>query len=214
MNALVMYDHQTRTLWSQFLGRGVQGPLKDLVLEFVPVSHTTWEGWRDLNPDTLVLDKGGRYQYDSYDSYYNNRSAGVMGEFRSDDRVGRKDLVVGVAVEQDTKAYPLRYLGKMPVVNDSLGGRDVLVVFDRATGTALAYDRRLDGRTLTFELATDGPDPRPILVDRETSTRWLALTGGAIEGELKGRVLERTPSHISFWFAWKDWNPDTEVFHG
>ena len=27
MNALVMYDHQTDTLWSQFLGEGVKGPL-------------------------------------------------------------------------------------------------------------------------------------------------------------------------------------------
>jgi hypothetical protein len=27
MNALVMYDHQTNTLWSQFLIQGVKGPL-------------------------------------------------------------------------------------------------------------------------------------------------------------------------------------------
>ena len=37
MNALVMYDHQTDTLWSQFLSRGgVKGPLAGARLEIVP----------------------------------------------------------------------------------------------------------------------------------------------------------------------------------
>ena len=42
MNALVMYDHQTDTLWSQFLSRGVKGPLADSELEIVPAVQTTW----------------------------------------------------------------------------------------------------------------------------------------------------------------------------
>ena len=70
MNALVMYDHQTRTLWSQFLGRGVKGPLSGKKLVVLPVTQTTWSLWRDLHPDTLVLDKGGRYGGDPYSSYY------------------------------------------------------------------------------------------------------------------------------------------------
>ena len=38
MNALVMYDHQTRTLWSQFLRKGVEGELKDVELDVIPVT--------------------------------------------------------------------------------------------------------------------------------------------------------------------------------
>ncbi len=41
MNALVMYDHQTRTLWSQFLRKGVSGVLTGTELEVVPVTQTT-----------------------------------------------------------------------------------------------------------------------------------------------------------------------------
>ena len=41
MNALVMYDHQTDTLWSQFLSRGVKGPLENTLLEVVPALQTT-----------------------------------------------------------------------------------------------------------------------------------------------------------------------------
>ena len=79
MNALVMYDHQTNTLWSQFLGKGVKGELAGTELEVIPVTQTTWAAWRELHPDTLVLDKNGRYQSDSYASYYANGRAGVIG---------------------------------------------------------------------------------------------------------------------------------------
>ena len=36
MNAVVLYDHQTETLWSQFLAEGVQGPLTGVRMELLP----------------------------------------------------------------------------------------------------------------------------------------------------------------------------------
>ena len=57
MNALVMYDHQTRTLWSQFLRKGVKGPLAGVELEVIPVTQTTWSAWKELHPDTVALRK-------------------------------------------------------------------------------------------------------------------------------------------------------------
>ncbi len=212
MNALVMYDHQTRTLWSQFLGSGVQGDLAGTELEFVPVTHTTWAAWKEAHPDTKVLDKGGRYRRDSYTSYYGSGSAGVLGEATKDDRLDRKDLVVRIDLDGNAKAYPFEELLRQPVINDMVGGRDIFIYMDRATETALAYSRVVDGRMLTFRLQNAGSGPQARLADDETGSSWIALTGVAIEGPLKGQVLERAPSHLSFWFAWKDWNPDTELY--
>ena len=212
MNALVMYDHQTRTLWSQFLGKGVKGPLAGVELEFVPVTQTTWQLWRELHADTKVLDKKGRYQSDSYSGYYTGRSAGVLGESRQDKRLDRKDLVVGVDIGGRAKVYPLSALAPAPSLNDSVAGRELLVFFESSTGTALVYDRNVDGRALTFQVEEGYTGAQSILVDGETGIRWLALTGTAVEGELRGKSLSRLPSHLSFWFAWKDWHPDTEVY--
>jgi hypothetical protein len=135
---------------------------------------------------------------------------GVLGETRSDDRLDRKTLVVGVAPGGSTKAYPLELLSGMPVVNDSLGGGDVLVYLE--SETALVYDRTVEGRALTFSMAEDGQGAFAVLVDAETGSWWVALTGKAIDGPLKETILKRALSHLSFWFAWKDWNPDTEVY--
>ena len=214
MNALVMYDHQTNTLWSQFLRRGVRGELSGTELEVIPVTQTTWAGWRDLHPDTLMLNTNGRYQSDSYDGYYRNGSAGVIGESNSDDRLKRKDLVVGVDFDGATKAYPFDALEKGPTVNDFLGDESLLVFFDNKTDTALVYDRSVDGRALTFSVDGDADGIRTILIDEETGSRWMAFTGLAIDGELKGKRLDRLLSHLSFWFAWTDWNPQTELYTG
>ncbi len=212
MNVLVMYDHQTRTLWSQFLHRGVEGELEGVGLDVIPVTQTTWGAWKELHPDTKFLDM---LMADPYDQYYaDNNRPGVIGERNTDDRLATKDLVVGVNFDGTPKAYPLDELELQPVLNDSAGGRDALVYLDTPSGTALVYDRRVNGRTLTFGVNTDTSGVLTTLVDEETGSRWMAFTGLAVEGELKGQRLERIPSHLSFWFAWTDWNPETELFTG
>ena len=214
MNALVMYDHQTRTLWSQFLGQGVKGPQTGVKLEFVPVTHTQWDSWLETYPETLVLDKRGRYQSDVYDRYYKGGSAGVIGESRSDGRLDRKAMVVGVEAAGQTKAYPFDLLEVQPLVNDSIAGKHILVFMERSTGTALVYERSVDGRVLSFRLYQDGSGAQAFFMDAETGSKWRALTGRAFEGPHTGKTLDRPLSHLSFWFAWKDWNPDTELYDG
>ena len=214
MNALVMYDHQTETLWSQFLGRGVKGTLAGTKLDLLPVTQTTWAAWRELHPDTLVLDKRGGYGGDTYSSYYRDGRAGVIGESHGDGRLGRKDLVLGIVASGSAKAFPFDALEAAGVVNDSVAGAEVLVFFDTGTNTALAFDRNVDGSTLSFRAEGDGDGTQTVLVDDQTGSRWVAFTGKAIEGKMKGTTLTRVPSHLSFWFAWTDWNPDTELYAG
>jgi hypothetical protein len=209
MNALVMYDHQTDSLWSQFLGEAVQGPLEGRRLDVIPALQTSWGAWLGLHPDTTALDKAGGFKRDRYDLYYSLSRAGLQGEWRKDDRLDTKDLVLGLETEGKARAYSFQRLEAEPLVNDRFQGRPVLIVFDAASETGVAYDRSLDGRVLTFRL-DDGRGAT--MVDRETGTRWTAITGEAVEGELAGARLERVPSHYSFWFAWKDYYPETEVY--
>ena len=212
MNALVMYDHQTDTLWSQFLSKGVEGPLKDTNLEVVPATQTTWQAWQELHPNTEVLRKTSSVSTDAYINYYESGRAGVHGQFNPDDRLYAKELVLGVNLDDSPKAYPFSLLTQEQIVNDTIAGEDVLIYFDASTGTALAFDRSPGDRQLTFSIEGEPDGVRTILVDQETSSRWTAFTGSAIDGELKGSKLERLPSHLSFWFAWSDWNPQTEIY--
>ena len=212
MNALVMYDHQTETLWSQFLAEAVEGDLQGTKLKFLPGLQTDWATWVELHPDTLALDKGGRFTRDPYEVYYAVEDAGVIGETRQDDRLYVKEYVIGLERDGMARAYPFSVLNDSPIVNDTFRGDPVLVVFDADSGGGAVFNRDLDGDILTFDLREGSSEESLLIVDRETETVWEALTGEAIEGPLIGSILEQVPTTLSFWFGWKDFYPDTEVY--
>ncbi len=214
MNALVMYDRETDTLWSQFLSRGVKGPLAGTPLEILPSMQTNWETWSELYPDTLVLDKNGRYFSDDYENYYRSGAAGAIGESNPDDRLSRKDVVIGLVQGESVKAYPFRALSVEKVANDYFAGRNLVVTFDPLSETGGVFDRMVDNRTLSFQTLPPVPGDDGVLQmkDRETGTTWDLLTGRAVSGQLAGTGLERLPSHYSFWFAWSDFHPGTELY--
>ncbi len=214
MNGLVMYDDETDTLWSQILGEAVKGPLLGTKLDIVPSTQTTWAAWRELHPDTLVLDKGGGYRSDPYAGYYASGSTGIVSETTKDQRLYVKEYVIGLSLNGRSKAYPFSVLDDLEVVNDTVGFRPVLVVFERRNGTGVIYDRTVSGRALNFQRVSQVDPTQFLLRDRETGTTWTALTGQAIDGELKGQTLTQLPSTYIFWFGWTDYHPDTELFTG
>lgn len=217
MNALVMYDHQTGTLWSHFLGRAVKGPMKGTQLEVIPALQTTWERWKGRHPNTLVLEKRCSFGGGRYSGYFRSGAAGIMGETHTDDRLPVKERVIGVFLDGDAKAYGFRAMEDRPLVNDRVGGRPLLVVFDEPSRTGVVFSREVGDRTLTFEPTGGEPGrdgPGMLMLDRETGTRWDALEGTALSGPLKGEELHRMPSNYAFWFAWKDYHPETGVFEG
>ena len=211
MNAVVMYDHQSNTLWSQFLSRGVKGPLVNQALEIVPAVQTTWQQWLNLHPDTLVLDKRGSYQGDTYEGYYSGGSKGILGEANKDKRLPSKELVLGMVVAGLAKAYPFSVISDQTVINDRFAGEDVVVTFETISESGAAFERRLEGRTLKFEPAEER-EGVALMRDLETGSLWQVLTGQAVDGPLFGQRLERLPSHYSFWFAWSDFHPETDLY--
>ena len=209
-NALVMYDRETRSLWSQFLSFSVQGEFEGTALEHVPLILTTWQAWTTHHPDTLALRKPGSSSRDQYEGYYASNDAGVIGEKNDDDRLPRKELVLGLGFDDGPKAFPHSELRNARVVNDEVAGRKTVIFYQTESDTALAYSREIDGQELTFSLQSS--DGREWLVDEETGTRWVPFTGQAVEGPLVGQSLGRVHAVNVFWFAWTDFYPDTEVF--
>jgi len=209
-NALVMFDRDTRSLWSQFLSIGIAGEFEGRHLETVPLTLTTWERWSEIHPDTVALRKPNSNSRDAYASYYGSRQAGVIGEKVKDSRLPLKELVLGVGFDDGPKAFPHSQLRTARVVNDQVAGQDAVVFYETRSATALVFNRVVDGRTLTFRLAEE--DGREWLIDEETGTRWMPFTGQAVDGPLAGKVLDRLHAVNVFWFAWTDFYPETEVF--
>jgi Protein of unknown function (DUF3179) len=136
-NSLIMYDRETHSLWSHFLGAAVKGPLKGKELRFVPSTFTDWAAWRRDHPHTLVLDTG-EGDADPYDSYYANSDTGILGTHRRDTRLASKDVVLAV-LQPAAKAYAFRDLARFGTIRDTLAGKQVEIRYDDGTKTARAF---------------------------------------------------------------------------
>ncbi len=208
MNVLVMYDRQSNSLWSQLLGKAVQGPFVGSELEYFPARLTTWADWKTHHPNSLALVKGYSGLRDPYARYYVSGQTGVLGETRLDSRLPSKQFVVGVAHGDDSVAFPFSVLNDNPVVNEVVGEVPILVVFDGSNASGVVFSRQVGERTLSFQSHSALE-----LVDEQTGTVWDGMSGLAISGQLSGTQLERVKSTTSFWFGWKDFYPNTRV-HG
>ena len=186
-NVLIMYDRQTKSLWSQLLGAAVDGPLKGTRLEMLAASFTTWGVWRREHPDGMVLKKLGP-SHQTYGGYWQSQDAGILGEKYQDERLKTKQFVLGVRINGQPKAYPYLRLSKEPVVNETFAETPLVVVFDDRSASGAIFTRAVAGKTLTFKLA-EQTETAPLITDQETGTKWHGLSGLALEGQLAGQRL-------------------------
>ncbi len=105
-DALLMYDHQTRSLWSHITGEAIQGPLKGKKLKpLTSIPQIEWQTWMKNYPNTKVLSvfvRGSMRESisrDSYERYHASKDTGVSGTSYTDKRLPNKSLVIGVQVQ-------------------------------------------------------------------------------------------------------------------
>ena len=208
-NSLVMFDRETGTLWSHLTGEALEGPLAGEHLQQLLSVQTTWGRWRAAHPRTLMLAVDpSDVRFDPYQSYFGAPDAGLVGRKRADDRLPTKEKIIGVRLGGQVKAYSFTALARDRVVNDTVGGVPVVVVFDGLSFSGAAYRRDLGGSLLTF-----APRPTPFtMADNETGSTWDGLSGTATAGARAGSQLDQVPVTYSFWFGWVDFYPDTAVY--
>ena len=214
MNALIMFDRQTNSLWSHFLSEGISGEFKGVKLMNVPLALTTWGEWKTSFPETKALFKPSK-GYDPYTSYYMRGDAGVIGETNKDDRIYGKELVLGVGFDDGPIAFPHTVLQEQEVVNTEINGQPTVIYYDSQNTTAMVYSRSVGEETLEFSLLVeDGSEDvsRRWLVDDISGSKWLPLNGQGWSGEFQGKRLEPLHGVNVFWFAWSDFYPETEIY--
>ncbi len=112
--------------------------------------------------------------------------------------------VIGVALGEQARAYPVHLLEYHPLVNDEIAGTPVVVGFDPITATGRAYRRKLSDRVLEFSLSGLAYNAGLLLYDRETKSLWSLFEGRAIAGALAGKRLTPLPvrqEHMGTWLA-------------
>ena len=209
---ILLSDASTDSLWSPFTGVALAGAMRGAVLERLPLSQCLWSEWLAMHPMTQVL-YGEQALREGHGSEFSPGSPGIALVFRAslarpiDERLPHNTLVLGVENEASARAYPLETLARIgPVLNDSLGGLEIVVRCRPGTLHALAFHRRVGDHVLVFSHSeTRG------VYDEQTGSVWNEM-GEAVSGPLAGTQLMYLESGVGEWYEFAAYHPETEIF--
>ncbi len=198
----LMYDTETHSLWNQFTGRPVVGPLtgSGLELNTRPVAITTWAKWRAKHPETRVLSLETGHERDytpgrPYGSYFASSEL-MFPALVDESQLKAKDYVFALRSSGHERAWPLSLFETRPVINDRAGAVFVTLIGDSDSRTVRAY--RTEGQAFT-----PGDTPEAVALD---GAQW-RIEEQALVGP-DGREAPRLPGHIAYWFAWSGYFGD------
>lgn len=123
------------------------------------------------------------------------------------------NVVFGVAIDGDVRAYPKRILAWHEMVKDRIGGRELNGVYCTLCGSMVIYVARAGG--VHHELGTSGFLYRSnkLMYDHATKSMWSTLEGKPVIGTLVGKGIELERLHVvtTTWKEWRKRHPETLV---
>ena len=206
----LMYDHETKSMWSTIEGKPVVGPLvgKGIQLEPLYVVTTTWGEWKKRHPKTtvLTLNTGHKRDYGegvAYKDYFSTDKLmfDIPNELK-DKRLKNKDSILAFRFGEgktDKVAFSPKFLKKNRVHHYSHGDYSIVILTDK-TGASRAYETQ--GTDFTDW------DIQSSLTD-SSGESW-TLTEDALVSN-SGKKLDRFPAHNAFWFGWRSAYPETKL---
>ena len=209
----IMRDEETGSWWQQVTGEAILGPLKGQRLRQVFHDELTFGLWKRERPEGRVLrpdeqiERAGKYPPADWDTRM--AKVPVTTSRGVDPQLEPRTLVVGVAAGGASRAYPFDAVVRQSPILDSVGGVPIFLVVGEDKKSVRAYERTIDGRKLEFFVKAD-TSPL-VMFDAETGSEW-DFAGRATKGPLAGRQLNRVAVLNDYWFDWKAYHPETEVY--
>lgn len=121
------------------------------------------------------------------------------------------DLVIGLDINGDVRAYPLQILVWHEIVNDKVGGTPVAVTYCPLCFTNQVFERVVDGQVVEFGTSGKLYNSNLVMYDRTSESYWSQALGQAIVGDYSGEKLQRVPFDLAYWEEWKQLYPNSKV---
>lgn len=120
----------------------------------------------------------------------------------------REPVITVEVAGAEPRAYPIRYLTWHEIVNDTVGGVPVAVTFCPLCNSGMTFDRRVEGKLLTFGVSGKLRNSDMVMYDHQTQSWWQQAVGQGIVGEMTGVTLRHLPTWMESWEEFSTRNPD------
>ena len=217
---LIPYDRRSGSLWSQMLMKCINGKKIGQEPNMYPIIETTWSTWKKMYPESKVvsLNTGFNRPYNVYPyiepltkADYRHDPFLIFPVDFIDDRLSRKERILGVTINDEGKAYRFKsFEGPISVIHDQFQGETIVVAGSSEMNFMVVFETHLeDGNELMFQALND---EFPAIMSDAEGNKW-DVFGKAIDGPRKGEQLVIPKTCMSYWFAWGTFYRDSEIYN-
>ncbi len=223
-----LQDQETKSIWN-IKGEAVSGPMKGQRLKQIPAHNAMWFAWLAFWGNTQVhgeTERGDGQTFENVNLFPSGQivSGGVprdgipaltdpkmLAPFEA--KMSDSDLVFGVVMNGEARAYPHAIGWWHEIVNDRVGGHPVVVTFCPLTGTGLVFDGDGGEGSKRVELGVSGLlfNTNLIMYDRrDGDTLYPQMIFKPINDN-EVAELKLLPVIETTWGLWKQLYPNTLV---
>lgn len=129
------------------------------------------------------------------------------------DWLSDSDKVFVLSQNGDSKIYPEKIITWHEVINDEIASEPVVITFSPLSGTAIAFERRVDGIVTTFGVSGKLFNSNLILYDRYEGSLWQQFSGQAVTGPAakRGEILKKQKLTPLSWMKARESFPEAMV---
>ncbi|HZB13256.1 MAG TPA: DUF3179 domain-containing (seleno)protein [Chryseolinea sp.] len=193
-------DSSTKSWWRQATGEAVAGPLKGSVLpelESMQVSASKFF-WMYPFGKLMQEDVSSTKSYDSLGRFEKGKSKGKLT--RTDSLSWNdKSWVVGIQLDNQSKAYDWNDLKKKRIINDKIGDVPIVLVLSDDSQSFVVFQRPQE--RMIFSVKNDTLRTKNSLYD--FSGKLLLTDSVSIP------TLKKINAYQEFWHSWKTFHPET-----
>lgn len=123
------------------------------------------------------------------------------------------NIVFGLFVNGEARAYPKRILAWHEMAVDRIGGVDLTIVYCTLCGTVIPFESATAGRHFRFGTSGLLYQSNKLMFDEETNSLWSTFEGKPVVGSLVGSdiSLRMRPVVTTTWKAWRAEHPHSSV---
>lgn len=210
---LIPYDRNSDSNWSQMTNKCVNGELINTKINTHFLFETTWATWKEMYPNSQVIttNTGVNRNYSSF-PYGNYRTSSSINFpiSNDDDRLHRKERVLGVLINEQARVYRFdKFTGsEIQMIQDEFQGEKLVIVGNEEKNFIVVFKRVLNGNELTFSVLQN---ELPAIIEDENGNKYDAF-GQVIAGPAIGSTLEIPTTYMGYWFSWGAFYPSVEIF--
>ena len=133
---MIIQDEETGSLWQHATGEALVGSLKGYQLEILNGTLLTLGAWKELHPDSLIALPPEKWtglvplEIVKIVLEKATRSAIAPGLSRDDRRLKNNTPVIGLAIGDFARAYPMNVLEQQGSIKDQLGEVPITLHYD------------------------------------------------------------------------------------